>query len=676
VRPVALGALFFACAAAPHAEGGGDAGTDAGPPGPTEPAAPEPASPPLGSPCPPGWREVADPSEPDLAVCDPWPAEGVRDCAEDEAQFPGGSGCEPIGSDCPEGVFADAAGLPADAIYVLAGAPPGGDGTFDAPFSSLRDALAAAPNDATIALSMGTFDESLVIRRPVTIVGACVGSTVIASSDPDDFGGTLTVSGTAVTLRDLQVSGERRGVRVIGGDVTFASVLVRGARVVGIDVQSGGTVQGSRLVVRDTRLDGAGLFGNGLSAVGAGRIDLRTAAFERNASGSVLLANETTLFHAEDLSVRATRTTGAGTFGRGLEVRLGARAELVRTVLAGNDGSALYASAAGTSVDAEDLVIADPGQRSRDEGLAIEVEDAASVAVRGGVFDRALGIAVFAGAGSFVRTEDVVVRDVRPGPDQFGDAFHLSGGAQGELERVAVLRAGATAVVAQEAQTTLSLVDVIVRDTQSSLELDFGYGLELASGAVADLTRVSLERNRTAAVLLAGVGTALRGTDLRVAETRSREADGEIGLALQATEGAEVRLARVALVDDRQDGVAAYDAGTLVALEDTLVERILPADCGEACPGSTGGRGLAAIDSASISATRFRIAATALCGVQLASGGVVDLSDGVVEGCPVGVNVQTEDFDLDRVRDGVAYRDNGADLDSSALPLPEAIRSL
>jgi len=53
--------------------------------------------------------------------------------------------------------------------------------------------------------------------------------------------------------------------------------------------------------------------------------------------------------------------------------------------------------------------------------------------------------------------------------------------------------------------------------------------------------------------------------------------------------------------------------------------------------------------------------------------GTLDLQDGVVSDNPIGANVQTEDFDIGRLQDRVAYRDNDRNLDAAALPVPEPL---
>lgn len=76
-----------ACGDAPSAppDGGADAGS--------------PLADPALAPCPEGWAEAPGPLG--VLVCEPWPLGHRDDCAFDEAHFPGGPGCERIGTACP-----------------------------------------------------------------------------------------------------------------------------------------------------------------------------------------------------------------------------------------------------------------------------------------------------------------------------------------------------------------------------------------------------------------------------------------------------------------------------------------------------------------------------------------------------------------------------------------------
>jgi len=57
-------------------------------------------------------------------------------------------------------------------------------------------------------------------------------------------------------------------------------------------------------------------------------------------------------------------------------------------------------------------------------------------------------------------------------------------------------------------------------------------------------------------------------------------------------------------------------------------------------------------------------------------GGTTDLHQGAVARNLVGVNIQIEDYDLQRLTDEVVFGDNGLDFDTSNLFVPELTEGL
>jgi hypothetical protein len=238
------------------------------------------------TPCPDGWREVTDP-ETGTVACDPWPESGYEECtAVDEAHFPGEPGCVRVGTACAPGDDW-ATDLPGDRPirYVLAGAPAGGDGTRASPFGTIQEAMSGAPSGTVVALSKGTFDEVVVLPAGVTLWGACVAETLVASSVPAEDFGTINVWGRDVGVRNLRVSGRRPGLQAVGRFRTalVEDVVVAEATHLGWFVNSAAVVQGRSIVVRDTRSREAGRdFGHGLSVQEGGVVEVQRGVFERN----------------------------------------------------------------------------------------------------------------------------------------------------------------------------------------------------------------------------------------------------------------------------------------------------------------------------------------------------------------------------------------------------------
>lgn len=140
---------------------------------------------------------------------------------------------------------------------------------------------------------------------------------------------------------------------------------------------------------------------------------------------------------------------------------------------------------------------------------------------------------------------------------------------------------------------------------------------------------------------------------------------------LEAYEGAQVTLSRVAIERCAGAGWLSVETGTVVTMRDLLVEGTIRPPCGDAV--CLPGTGLASIEGGAFSVTGFRISDNVVCGVQLAAQGALDLVDGEVSRNPIGANVQSAEFDVARLQSGVVYRDNDVTLDASALPVPSTL---
>jgi hypothetical protein len=611
-------ALALGCTSKPERSPKDDAGPDGG--GSFEPTPPEA---PRTTPCPDGWRAVPDPDAAEIIACDPWPEGGAGDCAADEAHFPGRPGCEPIGAVCPAGDYAD--DLPAAGVlYVRAGEPAGGDGTLANPFSRIAEAVAAASDGDVVALSKGTFDEIVSISRPLTLWGACVRDTVVASSSATEAAATVTLGGRGgVVLRDLQISGARVGVEVSGNasPCTLRSVLVDGVNALGVAVFYDGLLSADGLVVRHTRSGASGDFGMGLQIDSGGQVTLAGAVFEENRAESIVVVDPGSSLDATDLSVRDTQVRDSdGGVGYGVSVGLGGAAALERAVIETSTVLGVEATDPDTRIVASDLV----------------------------------------------------VRDTRADPGgEFGYGIQIRSGATAEVDRGLVERNRGAQIHVADAGSTLTARDLVVRDALSR-ELGWigGHGLEAIGGSAVTFERAAFERNRGAAIIVAEAGSSLVASDLRVGDTRSTESRLERGYGLNVYAGASADVTRAAFVQNRTVGILAFDEGSVATFLDLVVAGTLPQECVDlGC--FPGGSGIASMEGARVAASRFRISDNAFCGVQIAHDGTMDLEDGVISGNQTGANVQTSGFDTSRLESGVVYHDNGNDFDSSALPLPE-----
>jgi len=187
--------------------------------------------------------------------------------------------------------------------------------------------------------------------------------------------------------------------------------------------------------------------------------------------------------------------------------------------------------------------------------------------------------------------------------------------------------------------------------------------------------------------LLVTLGGSLSGRTMVVRDMLSRQSDDSLGRGLNVESGAKATVRRAVFERNRELGIFAATAGTELTLEDVVVLDTLERACAvDGCAGFGVGDGLGALCGGRMELSRFRVSGSARCGLILAhgvyfdesgnrvlcdQGGTVDLHDGVISNNAIGVNIQTEGFDIDRLTDNVIFRDNGIDLDMTDLPVPE-----
>ncbi len=721
---IVIVAMVMACSCGPGARPAGDADADSD----ADAEATLPA-PPVLTPCPEGWREVppeeeggvttCDPwpgSSPvnltpcpegwravegdGVVTCDPWPEDGPQDCAEDEAHFPGEPGCTRIGTACPEGSWAEDLPDEGEILYVLAGAAEGGEGTREAPFGTIAEAIDAARDidgRVVIALSKGTFDESVRLPNEVTLWGACVAQTIVTCSSYNTSIGTVSVGGRDTVVRNLQLSGRRPGVTVAGGtsySVRIENVLAVRSHCVALLVLNG-RLTGNRIVVRDTLPASDGLYGRGLNVEEGANVELVQAVFERNRDISIYVSGSNTILILSEVVVRDTMSKESdGTDGRGLEVKNGADTDITCAIFERNRRQGILALGSATRLALNDVVVRNTQGQESDGlgGYGLHALKGVTVEVTRATFEGNRGVGVLAfDSGTKMTLNDVVVRDTQGQESDGVNGFGLLAlyGVDVEATRATFERNRDTGVVAIGSDTRLVFNDLVVRDTQSqSIDHRFGRGLTAQEGANVEVTRALFDRNREIGVIAIGPDTRLLLNDIVIRDTQGQEIDGIDGRGLGVQDGANVVVNRALFERNRDVGVLAIGPGTSFILSDIVVRQTRERACVSAgCEGFHTGEGILSLGGASVEVNRFIVTENARCGVQLAqgsyededgvfrvyeNGGTIDIHDGVISHNPIGINVQTAGFDLDRLTNNVIFLDNGIDLDMTDIPVPEA----
>jgi hypothetical protein len=233
-------------------------------------------------------------------------------------------------------------------------------------------------------------------------------------------------------------------------------------------------------------------------------------------------------------------------------------------------------------------------------------------------------------------------------------------------------RSSTITVAIWDAGSTAELSDVVVLDTRVPHRQTAG--LVTGLGATTTLRRVLFARNGTSSVLAQNAGTTLRAEDVVVRNPIPDPATGELGRGIDVLDGAELTADRLLIENTHEIGLFVGMPGSMATLRDLTIRGVIERECAATtCPDRGLGCGVSSVLQATTRIERFVIADNALCGIQLARDGVADLIDGEIADNLIGANIQTTGFDVQRISDGVIFRDNGRNIDMATLAEPEIV---
>ena len=419
------------------------------------------------------------------------------------------------------------------------------------------------------------------------------------------------------------------------------------------------TLEASDLVARGNRVTESGV-ATGLFVVSEASLELERGLVEHavglgannigQSSGTELASMSLT-----DVVIRDVTAAEGSSYSAALQFSQGSTTQLERVLLDANEGNGLvgvYGTGSGVipSLTGSDLVIRDTASLGapdgRGRGLNLGAPIPASISRL--VVDGASDIGILVGdpsdiAGARADLSDVVVSRTQPSDRGNGYGILTQAAAALTLER-ALLEENATAALMTMplgASSTVSLSDLLVRDTHSALDGHFGRGLQLSAGTLATVRRARFERNRDAGIAvfgLDGLTTRLVADQIEITGTR-RARCGEI------PEGD----AGSCIYDGRN--FSGGSALTLTAGLEASVQAFLFADSAYA--------GL-----------RVASAWTTNAAVLVTGRPDVDARVGEIHDNEVGINIEPELFDAQRFDEDVFVHDNGVDFARDSLEPP------
>jgi hypothetical protein len=432
----------------------------------------------------------------------------------------GETGCRPVG-DC------GAPFPPPDATRFVNA--QFADSQLDAAhFRTIASALSGAPAGAVVAIDAGRYAENLTLRTRVTLVGRCAEKAVIAGGRSAEPG---IVDYVAVTVRGLTVSGYAKAVYVErGGDLRLESSILTDNLSASLSVFDGAhaTLVGS--VVRRTTELTPGAQTTAIFAGAGARVDLTDSVVSGNADGALGAADAGTVIAMERSIVRGTVARSDRVGGVGAKAFDGAAFDFKSSAVVGNRGMGILLQGKDTHADLEHVVLSDTLLDDRNAGglaWGISVLRGASLTmVESALVDNpVVGLSVV-DAGSHAEVTRSNVTSMRgAGFSGIGTAVYAQRGASLTLTSTAIFQALGVAVVADNANTSLSLDDSVVASTLA-LVPDKG-------------------------------GTSGGG-----------------GTAVGVLRGARATVTRSTLVDSREVAAACYDPGSTLVLDRALVDGI------------------------------------------------------------------------------------------------------
>jgi hypothetical protein len=473
-------------------------------------------------------------------------------CAAGTMEVIGSTTCQPIG-DCGNGTYGkiqtSSKTLFVDQTY----AGGGSDGTQTKPYTTLTDALTAAPSGAQIAVAAGIYKEDLAIKQPLTIEGRCAQKVTITGQSKSAAAVELLAK---VTLRGLTITGPGEGIRVTGAE----ALIERSALL-----QCGGP---------------------GLLAHKGAKLTLKHALLQGNHTAGLDLRGSTaTLEHTVVRGTESDATTKLG--GEGIltaaEGSTASSLTLSDCVIADNRSNGV--SITGTAATLERTLILGTKPRAKDNtgGAGISVSGKqATLTVRDGVVaeNQHPGLSI---KGAQATLERTIVRDTRSrdldkaGGDGIQALFDSAGPAKLTLKQcllegnrnVGLVIAGSEATLER---TAIQNTDAQTKDNKNGIGLQAGFSLNGEPRSKVTLKECIIANNRRQGVSLWGAEATLQRTVVRgtLPQLSNNMDGGGVIVGAMGSLKADLTLRDCLVSGNRSVGVQVADSKAL--LERTAVE--------------------------------------------------------------------------------------------------------
>ena len=360
------------------------------------------------------------------------------------------------------------------------------------------------------------------------------------------------------------------GMRVSGGAAAMVSeCLFEGNRNSAVIVTNPGTqAEFSHTVVRDTKPDGTGESGVGLVLNDGAAVTALNCLFEANTAAGIAVGHDGTQLELVSSVVQNTKCDEDGGYGVGMQVGAEATAIVSKSLFDRNRDIGIWLSQDGTKVELSQTVVRNTKPNMKGEyGLGMDVRAGAVASVSESLFqgNTTAGIAAF-DVGTEVNLSDTVVRATKSAEDGvFGVGMSASDGAVVRAQKCLFEGNTMGGVWIIDSGTQAELTGMVVRDTESDEDGDWIEAMGVSGGAIAKVSGSMFEGNSTVSVLVAGTGTDVELSGTVVNDTK-KALWGDLGVGVIAQAGARTVVFTSLLAQNHTSGVLAWDEGTQVEM--------------------------------------------------------------------------------------------------------------
>lgn len=471
---------------------------------------------------------------------------------------PTGDGSATVG--CPAGQIADHdrcvpascgvgpwGGRTAD-VYVDASAAAG-DGSIDAPFPTLDEAMdaMAAGSGTVVAMAEGTYPVNLSLGVEfdgLVLAGRC--ADLVVWDGGAESAAALWLDGRAgrphVTVSGVTVTNGTYGLVADGGALTVSAARVTGNLGLGIGAFAGAVVTLEDVDVSDT-VEIRRELGRGLQV--EDRVDLYATGLRvsGNAEVAVGVIGEGATAELRDVTIDDTRASSGSTYGYGLVVSQGARADVSGLTLTRSTGVGVLVSNPDSELTLDRAEVGDvTADATGAIGHGVEVNDAASLVASDLTVSRAAGIGLYL--------------------SDLGTTGTLAGGRVTATTPLADGAPGVGVLVTDRADLGLS---------EAEISGNVGWGLVVQDGATATADALVSEANQDVGILAIGADAAIVLTASRVTGTVASPG-ATVAVGLFADEGGQISGEDVQVDGNDGFGAGASDEGSRIALEEAVIQ--------------------------------------------------------------------------------------------------------